>query len=92
MSESKQNIGKKVDEIVENIKDLVKTGYVSGIYIDNDDETILNLPIKAGITSEVEVERIAPWKLIAAAIAGECKVEIQKTDGTLVIVSGKNMK
>lgn len=94
MSENNQNASKKVDEIVEQLKDLVKKGNVSRIYIKKDDEIILNLPMNAGIASGLVVAIAAPWALIATAITTigfDCKVEIQKTDGTLVDVSGKTI-
>ena len=94
MSEQEKNINAKVDEIVEKVKDLVKKGNVSRIFVKKDDEVVLNLPLNAGIATGIVGVFAAPWALLAAAITTigfDCKVEIQKTDGTLVDISGKTI-
>ena len=94
MSEQEKNINAKVDEIVEKVKDLVKKGNVSRIFVKKDDEVVLNLPLNAGIATGIVGVFAAPWVLLAAAIITigfDCKVEIQKTDGTLVDISGKTI-
>lgn len=94
MSEQEKDVKTKANEIVEKVKDLVKKGNVSRIFVKRNDEVILNLPLNAGIATGVVGVFAAPWALLAAAITTigfDCKVEIQKTDGTLVDISGKTV-
>ena len=82
--------GKKVNEaaneVVDKIKELVKKGNISKISIKKDDETILNLPVNAGIIGTL----VAPWGVIAGIIAAfgfKCKIELTKDDGTVIDIS-----
>lgn len=92
MSEQEKEV--KANEIVEKVKDLVKKGNVTRIFVKRNDEVILNLPLSAGIATGIVGAFAAPWVLLATAITTigfDCKVEILKTDGTLVDVSGKTV-
>lgn len=76
------------DETVEKVKELVKKGNVTKISIKRDDETLINIPINVGIIGTI----IAPWGIIAAAVAAfgfRCKIELTKDDGSVVDVSQK---
>ncbi len=64
-------------------------GNVSKIVVKNKEgETVLNLPVNAGIVATV----IAPWGMLAGVIASfgfKCDVEVIKTDGTIIDVSDR---
>lgn len=78
----------KKDELVQKMKDVVKKGGVSKIRITRDGETILNIPLIAGILGTV----VAPWGIIAGTVAAfgfKCKLEFVKEDGSVVDLSEK---
>lgn len=78
--------------IVEKIKDLVKEGNVTRIKIKKDDTIILNLPMTAGVVGTVVGLAAAPWAVIIATITTiglNCNVEVEKKDGTVTVVHGK---
>ena len=82
-NESKQ----RADEIVEQIKELVRKGNVARIMVKRDADVILNIPLNAGIVGTVLGLTVAPWALIASAIATlgfDCRIELEKTDGEIV--------
>ncbi len=77
----------RADEIVEQIKELVRKGNVARIMVKRDADVILNIPLNAGIVGTVLGLTVAPWALIASAIATlgfDCRIELEKTDGTTV--------
>jgi len=80
-NESKQ----RADEIVEQIKELVKKGNVARILVLRGEDAVVNIPLNAGILGTVLGLTVAPWALIASAIATlgfDCRVVLEKTDGT----------
>lgn len=94
MDEKEPIITKEAEEIVEKIKELVKKGNVSKVVIKKDENIIVNLPLTAGIVGGIVGLIAAPWAMLAAAIATigfDCKVEIVKTDGSIVDISGKTI-
>ena len=85
----KKTLGEQGTAIIDSVKELVKKGNVSKIVVrDRDGETILNLPVNAGIIAAV----IAPWGMLAGVIASfgfKCDVEVIKTDGTIIDLSDR---
>ncbi len=82
-NESKQ----RADEIVEQIKELVRKGNIARIMVKRDADTILNIPLNVGIVGTVLGLTAAPWALIASAVATlgfDCRIELEKTDGEIV--------
>ena len=82
----------KANEITDKIKALVKEGNVTRIIVKKDDTIILNLPMTLGIVGTVLGAAAAPWALILATIAAlglDCTVEIEKKDGEITIIHGK---
>ena len=74
-----------VDEIIDKLKKLVKSGNVDRIVVSRGDDTILNIPVNVGLLGSVIGLAAAPWAVIAAAVAAfgfSCKIEIMKKDGT----------
>ena len=72
----KQNskVNDVADETIAKIKELVKKGNVTKISVKRDDETIVNIPVNVGIVGTI----VAPWGIIAAAIAAfgfRCQIE-----------------
>ncbi len=94
MDENKtKEIEQKGEEIVAKLKDMVKEGNVTRIRIRKADTTILNIPMTAGVLGTVLGAAVAPWALILAAIATiglECTVEVEKKDGQVTVVYGKD--
>lgn len=85
---------KWAEETVEKIKELVRMGNVSRILVKREENTILDIPLNAGIAGTVLGLTVAPWALIASAIATlgfDCKVEILKTDGETVDVLNREI-
>ncbi len=80
-SENKQ----RVDEIIEQIKELVRKGNVARIYVMRGEDAVLNIPLNVGIVGTILGLTAAPWALIASAIATlgfDCRIVLEKTDGT----------
>lgn len=76
------------DALVSRLKEIIRKGNVSRILITKDGETILNLPLTAGIFGAI----IAPWGMIAGVAASfgfKCRIEFVRDDGTVFDVSGK---
>ncbi len=89
----KREIEQKGEEIVGKLKELVKEGNVTRIRIRRADATILNIPMTAGVVGTVLGAAVAPWALILAAIATiglDCTVEVEKKDGQVKVVYGKD--
>ena len=77
----------RVEEIVEQIKALVRKGNIARIMVKRDADTILNIPLNVGIVGMVLGLTAAPWALIASAVATlgfDCRIELEKTDGEIV--------
>ena len=74
-----------VDEIIDKLKKLVKSGNVDRIVVSRGHDTLLNIPVNVGLLGSVIGLAAAPWAVIAAAVAAfgfSCKIEIVKKDGT----------
>ena len=77
----------RADEIVEQIKALVRRGNIARIMVKRGEDCILNVPLNVGIVGTVLGLTAAPWALIATAVATlgfDCRVELEKTDGEIV--------
>ncbi|MBR0130537.1 MAG: DUF4342 domain-containing protein [Firmicutes bacterium] len=78
----------KTDELVDQVKEVVRKGNVSKICIKKGDDVVLNLPVTIGILGTV----IFPWAALVGAVAAlgtKCSIEIIKEDGSAVNVSEK---
>ncbi len=77
----------RAEEIVEQIKALVRKGNIARIMVKRDADVILNIPLNVGIVGTVLGLTAAPWALIATAVATlgfDCRIELEKTDGEIV--------
>ena len=84
---TRSTIAKK-DDLVNKMKEVVRKGKVSRILVTREGETLLNIPLSAGLVGTV----IAPWGMIAgiaAAFGFKCNIEFVKEDGTAVDLTGK---
>ena len=66
------------DDLVNKIKALVAEGNVSRIRIRKDDTIILNLPLSVGLIGTA-----------LGTIGFKCTVEVEKKDGTITVIHGK---
>ena len=83
---------KNVNDIMENLKSLVKKGNVSRIVISKDDKELVNIPVNVGIVGGVVGLAAAKWVVIAAVLATVgfgCTVQVVKEDGEVTDVYGK---
>ena len=81
-----------VNNILENIKALVKKGNVSRIVISKDEKELVNIPVNVGIVGGVVGLAAAKWVVIAAVLATVgfgCTVQVVKEDGDITEVYGK---
>lgn len=77
---------KTVEEVVEKLKEAVKTGNVDRIQIRRGEDVLLNIPVNVGLIGGAIGLAAAPWAMIAAAVAAfgfSCRIEIVKKDGKL---------
>ena len=91
--EAAEEVKAITDNIVNKIKEVLADGNVTFIRIRKDDNVILNLPMTAGIIGTVVGLVAAPWAIILATISTiglKCIVEVEKKDGTVVLIHGKN--
>ncbi len=75
-------------ETMDKIKEMVKKGNISKISVKKDGEAIVNIPVNVGVVGAL----VAPWGVIAAAIATvgfKCTVELTTTDGKVIDVTKK---
>ena len=71
---------------MDKVKEMVKKGNVSKIAVKKGDETIVNIPVNVGVVGAL----VAPWGVIAAAIAAvgfKCTVELTTTDGKVIDIT-----
>ena len=87
-----EDLKKFADDLVSKIKALVAEGNVSRIRIRKDDTIILNLPLSVGLIGTALGLMAAPWAVILATISTigfKCTVEVEKKDGTITVIHGK---
>ena len=87
-----EDLKKLADDLVSKIKALVAEGNVSRIRIRKDDTIILNLPLSVGLIGTALGLMAAPWAVILATISTigfKCTVEVEKKDGTITVIHGK---
>ena len=75
-----------VNDTMDKVKEMVKKGNVSKIAVKKGDETIVNIPVNVGVVGAL----VAPWGVIAAAIATvgfKCTVELTTTDSKVIDIT-----
>ena len=86
------DLKKFADDMVSKIKELVAEGNASRIRIRKGDTIILNLPLSVGLIGTALGLVAAPWAVILGTISTigfKCTVEVEKKDGTVTIIHGK---
>ena len=86
------DLKKFADDMVSKIKELVAEGNVSRIRIRKGGTIILNLPLSVGLIGTALGLVAAPWAVILGTISTigfKCTVEVEKKDGTVTIIHGK---
>ena len=79
-------MNEQTKEILERLKKLVHEGNIRRVLVKKDDETIVNVPLTAGILGGV-LALNAPLLLVATAAATfgfGCTVELVKDDGGVI--------
>lgn len=84
---TEQDIKAQAQQIVEKVKEAVKDGNASRIYLKRNDETVLNISLNAGIIGAVIGLAAAPFAVLTTALISfglDCEIEIEKKDGTIL--------
>ena len=84
---SEQDIKSQAQQIVDKVKDVVKDGNASRIYLKRNGETVLNISLNAGIIGTVIGLAAAPFVVLTTALVTfglDCEIEIEKKDGTII--------
>ena len=83
-----QKFTKKKNNLKEKVKEILKKGNIARILVTRDGETILNIPLNAGVIGTV----VAPWGVIAGTVAAfgfKCRIEFVKDDGSVIDLTEK---
>jgi len=77
-----------INNVINGIKDIVKKGNISKVRVYKGDDLIVNIPVTVGAIAAL----VFPWGILASAIATaatKCRVELVKSDGTIIDVNEK---
>ncbi len=79
----KSNFSLKGNEIIEKLKEIVRKGNVTRVYLRKDGATVMNIPVTAGAVGAMI---FAPATItgILVALATGCRLEIVKDDGEVI--------
>ena len=82
-----QQLKQQAEKIVEKIKELVKDGSASKIALKRKGETLVNIPLGAGILGAIVGLGAAPFAVLTTALVSfglDCEIEITKKDGSVL--------
>ena len=85
-----QQMKQQAEKIVEKVMELVKDGSASKISLKRKGETLVNIPLSAGILGAIVGLSAAPFAVLTTALISfglDCEVEITKKDGTVLNLS-----
>lgn len=86
------NFGPKIEqvgnEVLDGLKELIRKGNVTRIYLEKDGRTILDIPVLAGAVGALLFTGASAVGIIAALASG-CEMKIVKQDGEIIDL--KNM-
>lgn len=77
----------QAEALVEKVKALVKEGNVSRVMLKRKGETLVNLPVNAGILGAVVGLSAAPFAVLSTALVSfglDCELEVEKKDGSVI--------
>ena len=87
---NEQEIRDQAEKIVDRIKELVKEGSVARVKVVREGDTLVNIPVNAGIIGAVIGLTTAPLAVVTAALVSfgfDCEIEIVKKDGSVLNLS-----
>ena len=84
--DKKRAFGEKGEALFASLKSLIKKGNVARIQVKKDEDTVVNVPVNAGILG-ICIAPLASVVAIVAAFGFKCSIEVIKTDGTIIDVS-----
>lgn len=82
-----QTIKNQAEQIIEKVKEIVKSGNASHVSLKRNGETLLSVSTNAGIIGAVIGLKAAPFVVLTAALVSfglDCEIEIEKKDGTII--------
>ena len=85
-----QQLKQQAEKLVEKIKELVQDGGASKIALKRKGETLVNLPLGAGIVGALVGLSAAPFTVLTTALISfglDCEIEITRKDGTVLNLS-----
>ncbi len=84
----------KLDELIAQMKELVRKGNIARIKVLRGGDVVLNIPLNVGIVGTVLGLTAAPWALVASAVATlgfDCRIELEKTDGEVIEILSREV-
>ena len=72
-----ETISVKGNEVIDKVKELLKSGNINRIKIKKDDNTILDIPVTAGALSAVVLPQITAIGT-AFALMSKCTIEVER--------------
>lgn len=84
--DKKRAFGERGEALFASLKSLIKKGNVARILVKKESDTVLNVPVNAGILG-ICIAPLASVVAIVAAFGFKCTIEVVKTDGTIIDVS-----
>jgi uncharacterized protein DUF4342 len=77
------NFGDKGNEVIDKLKEFMRKGNITRIYLRKDGETVMNIPVTAGAVGALFFPP-ATISAILVALATGCRLEIVKDDGEVI--------
>ena len=77
----------QAEKIVEKVKEIVNDGSASRIRLRRKGETLVSIPLGAGVIGAIVGLGTAPFAVLTAALVSfglDCEIEIQKKDGSVL--------
>lgn len=81
------NENENAASLAEQLKELIRRGGIARIQVLRGEQTVLNLPLNAGVAGAAVGLYAAPWTLAAAAAAAlgfNCRIRLVKVNGETV--------
>ena len=81
------DLKQQAEQIVEEVKSILKENEANRILLKRKGETLLNLSVNVGILGAVIGLSAAPFAVLTTALISfglDCEIEIEKADGTVI--------
>lgn len=81
-----EDLTDKGEKLIDKVKEILRKGNVTKIVVKKDNETIMNIPVTAGVIGTI---LSAPMALLGltTAMLSKCRIEIVKEDGEVINVN-----